>query len=222
MPKQKVNEDPRISINKISEYLVANPSRRKKIIYDQKYPQEFIVKRYNEARSSICDYFVKNNDFEVIMDKMNELNERKPKSDWESQDIKLSLEALDYFIDMVDDLDLNYDKIDHGAKYNQQYEVSGVKISVNPDLVVFKDDRIGGINFAFSKNYTLSREASEYHTSLLWKFLEETQNLKPLNRLCVVIDIFSNSYKSAPRAYKQRMQHIEDACFEISRAWNEL
>ena len=45
--------EPRISVNKLAEYMEANSIRRKKIVYDAKYPQKFIVTRYKESKDTI-------------------------------------------------------------------------------------------------------------------------------------------------------------------------
>lgn len=48
---------PRISLNKLGEYMNASASRRKRIIAEQREPKTFIVARYTDAMDVICDYF---------------------------------------------------------------------------------------------------------------------------------------------------------------------
>jgi hypothetical protein len=50
-------EKVKFSVNKLGEYLTANPSRRKRIIKDQKNPKGFIVIRYKDARKALVDFF---------------------------------------------------------------------------------------------------------------------------------------------------------------------
>jgi len=47
---------PKISLNKLGEYLDATPSRRKRIIQDQQNPQAFKAVRYQDARECITEY----------------------------------------------------------------------------------------------------------------------------------------------------------------------
>lgn len=46
--------EPRKSANKLGEYMTATPSRRRRIIKDQKRPKDFIVPRYTEAQAAIA------------------------------------------------------------------------------------------------------------------------------------------------------------------------
>ena len=46
---------PKISLNKLGEYLDATPSRRKKIIQDQQDPRPVITIRYQDARENITE-----------------------------------------------------------------------------------------------------------------------------------------------------------------------
>jgi hypothetical protein len=49
-------EVPRISVNKLGEYMTATPLRRRRIIQDQKRPKDYIVPRYTEAQDAIVAY----------------------------------------------------------------------------------------------------------------------------------------------------------------------
>jgi len=55
MPKTK---KPKVSANKLGEYMSASPSRRNEIVKNQKYPKGYVVTRYNDARRAIIDYFL--------------------------------------------------------------------------------------------------------------------------------------------------------------------
>ena len=46
MADQKVKESPRISINVLTDYLVAPPARRRRLIEQQKRPKAFQVTYY--------------------------------------------------------------------------------------------------------------------------------------------------------------------------------
>ena len=46
---------PKISLNKLGEYMNATPARRRRIIEDQIAPKDFVVARYTDARESIID-----------------------------------------------------------------------------------------------------------------------------------------------------------------------
>lgn len=47
---------PRISCTKLGEYMVASPTRRRRILEDQKFPSGFIVPLYADAQEVISGY----------------------------------------------------------------------------------------------------------------------------------------------------------------------
>jgi hypothetical protein len=49
MAESRIRETPRISVNKLAEYMVATPARRRGIIRDQKVKRDFIVARYQQV-----------------------------------------------------------------------------------------------------------------------------------------------------------------------------
>lgn len=51
-----MSEGPRISINKLGEYMTATPARRRQIVRDQKNPPAFKAARYKPARETIVSY----------------------------------------------------------------------------------------------------------------------------------------------------------------------
>ena len=67
---------PQISLNKLAEYLDANPTRRKRIVKDAKDPQPFIVTRYNEARNGIIEYINSGCDVQKIEDVISSLKDK--------------------------------------------------------------------------------------------------------------------------------------------------
>ena len=48
-----VRQAPRISVNKLGEYMTATPLRRRRIVLDQKRPKTFIFARYREPQDAI-------------------------------------------------------------------------------------------------------------------------------------------------------------------------
>jgi len=58
MPEQIVRLHPRISANKLGEYLVSPPLRRRDIIEYQKYPRSFVGAYYEPARLAILGFLL--------------------------------------------------------------------------------------------------------------------------------------------------------------------
>jgi hypothetical protein len=49
---------PRLSVNKLGEYMTAKAGRQYKILHDAKYPQDFIVAHYKDAAEAIAKAIV--------------------------------------------------------------------------------------------------------------------------------------------------------------------
>src|SRR5665647_1822012 len=97
--KPKPIKTPRISVNKLAEYMEANPMRRRRIVFDAKYPQKFIVIRYKDARDAIKQYLENGYGEDYILDVIRQLEEREPETPFQEQDLKLSIEVLELFLD---------------------------------------------------------------------------------------------------------------------------
>ncbi len=90
---------PRISCAKLGEYMVASPTRRRRIIQDQKWPSDFIVPLYTEAHEVIAGFIrrcAKNTS--MIERAIDRLLHAPTKSDWDKQKNALCIDALKAFI----------------------------------------------------------------------------------------------------------------------------
>ena len=87
----------RISVNKLGEYLEANPSRRKKIVFDQKNPVAFKTTRYSRAKDIAIEYFENEFNDEIIVRGIDELENAISKTDFQENDLENSI----YFFTIV-------------------------------------------------------------------------------------------------------------------------
>ncbi len=217
---------PKISLNKLAEYLEANPSRRKTIVYDAKYPEAFKTTRYKEARDVIMEYLITNDENEVLL-AIDKLKKKKTSTEFQEQDRKLSIKVLSDVLNM----DLSFLKnteLSLFADKSHKLEICGVTVSISPDLFVtsLKDKNlIGVIKLHISKNNKLSEEGQNIATLLLKHYTQEaladTGEIVS-NKLCVSIDLFNNSTQYCPSATAQRFKRIESACEEIALRWDSL
>lgn len=106
--------------------------------------------------------------------------------------------------------------------------ISGVDISVNPNLIV--TDIINNIpHIGAAKIHIaltpLSEESQKIVSVLLYAYVK-TFIIEPETeantKLCFSIDIFGKRIISCPKAYKQRLTRIETACEEIALWWDKL
>ena len=214
---------PRISVNKLAEYMEANPYRRKQIIHDAKFPETFIVTRYGDSRPVIKDFLSGRINAEEVRRKQGEIRDYIPKSDFEVNDQKNCIESLDRLLNA----DLNYfkDCIISETSGNLIIQMNGLDVSINPDLSVEKMIKgivhKGAIKIAIAKS-ALTESAQSVVAVMVWLYvtnymLEANQKASP--KLCCSYDVFNNSFCFCPASYKTRLRHVEHACEEIVSRW---
>lgn len=219
---------PRISINKLGEYLHANPQRRKKIVSDSKNPKPFVVTRYGDAREALKSYFVSGLNTNILEASIEAHEGKDPASEFQEQDQALSIELLEMMLDLdLPDLSGFSISIYNGA--NPKLDISGVDVSVNPDLIIRGDYRgqkvVGAIKLHISKSNKLDEEGAKNVAILLKEFVENhiaADDEKVHLPFCISVDIFGQLVGTAPRSFKRRMMHISSACEEIALWWDTV
>ena len=128
---------PKISLNKLGEYLDATPSRRRRIVKDQQDPQPFIFTRYGDARDEIVKYLEGGMEREdEMLAAAARLREAGAATDFSRQDKLASAEAIEDFLDAAEQLDIDGLSAHGTDKATSEFlEVSGVGVSVRPDVI---------------------------------------------------------------------------------------
>ncbi|MFZ2405197.1 MAG: hypothetical protein WAW41_08675 [Methylobacter sp.] len=99
---------PKISVNKLGEYMIASPSRRKQIIEDQQEPKTFMVARYRDAREQIVTYLSEGmSDDTKVMLSIQELRNSNGGSEFVEQDRQLSADAITKFLEVSDNINID-------------------------------------------------------------------------------------------------------------------
>jgi hypothetical protein len=220
---QKINKTPRFSVNKLGEYMLASASRRKKIIHDQKYPSNFIVSQYKEAREAIIKYILKDYDENIIIEAIEKI---KNSITLKENDIENSILALNEILN--NNLpDFSNFKKQRCKDNNPKIVIAGLEISVNPDIVVRNGKKVGCLKTHVIKTEQnrLNKDASEYVGVLLYQYaqnnlLKDGESVDP--NLCISIDCFGNSHETAPKAVTRRLSNIQAACEEIVLRWDSV
>lgn len=219
---------PRISVTKLGEYTDATPARRRAIVRDQRERRTFIVIRYEQARPPLVDYFASGaTNPDPIIDQVGALAAAHGSSDFQTQDFQLSAEALEAFLDISDDFDLEGLTAVAGPHAPPRLPISGIDVSVRPDLVLrgtFRGKKVvGALKFHFSKTGLLSEDAGLNIATVLHQYAEahllatgETASA----RHCAVLDVFAKRWYRAPTAYRMRRQTIAAACQEVALWWH--
>ena len=217
-------KSPRISINKLVEYLEANSTRRKRIVLDQKKPYKPIVTRYKEADDAILKYITSGFDEIVLSQAIEELEGKECVNDHQIQDRDLSIELLE----LIPDIEFpNFDgcTLSEYSGDNPKLDISGVDVSVRPEIIIRKGDSIGAIKIHRGKTFTLDQELLKCASLVVHQFIDEhvAEDLVDADKnLCFAIDCFNGLIEEAPNSSARRMSRLETACQEITLWWNAV
>jgi hypothetical protein len=220
---------PRISVNKLGEYMTATPLRRRRIVEDQKRPKGFILPRYTEAQDAITKYLAGGKPDEGrLLSEIERLVLAPSATEWESDRKRLASEALQSFLEMADAIDLDGLSGTVGRNDQPRLSIGGLEVSVRPEVLLSGTDRhgrptAGALKLYFSKTSPLTEDSAAYIAAAVQAFVEA--HLQPAHaepRNCRVIDVFGQKVYTAPRASARRRNDLAAACEEIARAWEQV
>ena len=201
------------------------PPRRQTIIERQKYPCTYIGAYYEPARSTIVDFLLGHIDRVGMLERMEALVCAEHESSWSRYRANGCADAVLKFLDLEPRLDLG-GMTPVLVPEHDKLEVSGVDVSVYPDLVLEGRDRrgrpvIGAVKLHFPKSHPQTDAAAEYVGTMLRMYatMAMSDRVKVCHEACMVIDVFSGKVMNAPRGYVRLWRDISAACEEIRRAW---
>jgi len=230
----RVRVRPRISVNKLGEYLVATAARRRQIIRDQKYPPEVQVIRYGDAQRAVVDHLINGRDDPGVLSRhLHRLAEWEPgpdNSDYDAQRNRDCRDAVEAFIAMIGSLpSLDGFSVSAGPPDSPRLAAGGVSISVRPEVIIrgvcrSGDPVVGAVKLHFSKSFRLDERAGGYVGTMLHQFGEQhlVGRGHAVPRNFHVVDVFGGSVFTAPRAFARRRSDVEAACEEIASRWETL
>ncbi len=217
---------PRISANKLGEYLVSPPLRRQTIIENQKYPCTYIGAYYEPARAIIIDYLLGKLDRRDMLQRTESLVAYpEHTTSYAMHKAHGCAEAVLRFLDLEPRLDLR-GMTPVIVEQHDKLDVEGVDVSVGADLVLEgTDDKdrpiVGALKLHFPKSHPQTEATAEYVATLLRMHaqLAMAQRGKVREEACIVVDVFAGQVRTAPRGYRRRWRDIGAACQEIKRVW---
>ncbi|WP_164017138.1 hypothetical protein [Pyxidicoccus trucidator] len=219
-------ENPRVSVNKLGQYLTATPSLRKRIIHGQKHPVDPQYLRYPAAAQAIVEFLCEGRDEVILRYHQRRLLNAAPESDFDAHRLALCAEALQRCLVSVDGLAAN--AIASPAEADlPPLELSGVAINVRPEVILRSVDaqgqmRSGLLKLYFSKHTPLDERSGQYIATVLHRYAEQRLEQRgPVDpRLVGVFDVFAGRLYFAPRAQQRRMNDVKLACEEIAARWD--
>jgi hypothetical protein len=222
---------PRISANKLGEYMVATPTRRRTIIANQKNPPAFKAARYAAVSGPVADFLTGGGaDASVIANSVAKLH-----ADHSGNANALlvragAAEALEKVLQIGPRL------LPPGVVYlrppvkPQALTIHGVTVSVQPDMIVQSERRgvmrAGALKLHYIKGdqSALTVKGAEYVATLLHQWLLQFGGSfgQPLPELSQSVDVFRASFVKAPASQSRRMDDLQAACEEIASRWPTL
>ncbi len=220
---------PNITVNKLGEFIVATPTRQRRILEQLKYPKDNAFGfMYEDAREAIKQYLINGRDESILLKCIEYLEEREAGSEWQVTQVASSVEALDAVLHstVFDDLKIEFEAY---TGSNPRMIIEGVHVSVFPDLIVRCKRRgenyIGGLKIHLSKNGSFGEEGAKYISAIIHQFADmyiktKGAEVRPAENLSY--DVFTDSLVPCPAAVKRRWDDIQAACKNIVAIWDTI
>jgi hypothetical protein len=216
-------------VNKLGEYLVALPPRRRRILLDQKYPPDFKTLRYANAQRAVVECLCCGRDPLILERHAERIRTKSHRSHIEAESAALCLQALSAFGDILPGLELGNVHATRPNLREPKFIRHGVRVSIRPDVLLSQIDAppgkyVGAIKLCFSKTRAVSQSEAGYIGAILRQHTLAgiAGNSAAPPKLCLLIDVFARTAHTAPRAHKQRLTVAESACEEIAARWSSL
>jgi hypothetical protein len=231
------HREPRISANKLAEYVLADESRKKTIIREAKFAKKLLIVPYSRTRKFIAYAFAPDSlDIDKLVGRAEEIereNDAEGISEWQRNDNTNSALALKKLASLAPELSWKDARILHERLGG--IVIAGVKVSVQPELVFRFEHRnipkVGAIilNTAKGDEKSLGRNnggycIGDYLSSLLFQMLlsKSPPVPPPLNSKCFAVDVFREQVYTAPANYRKLSKNLEAACEVIALRWPEI
>ncbi|UZR95306.1 hypothetical protein [Chondrinema litorale] len=221
---------PKISINKLGEFLTANSTRQRKILETFKNPDEnrFTYTYYSDARKAINAYLQSNFNAEIILKCLDYLRNKGINNDFLENEKRNSIEALEFVLNTnAINKNLIYSALDIHKK---NIIIEGVDVSVNPDIIIRKVNNKGINKFGIGKVHIsqsteLPEDTSKYISAILYMYAIENivfDNEQLDNKLCISYDVFRDFTSICPNSIIRITNDIKSGCKNIRAIWDSI
>lgn len=222
-----------ISINPLAEFAFASEAKRKTIIRNQKEPSIFKIPWYQLAKARMRLAIAKKGDLQPILDGIDELKNRRLTKVRQINDRKVSVEALERFLEMKLPSvlkDIDYEVIKKPKKSDARpLLVKGVEVIVSPDVIIKTtingQSYLGAVKIHVAKTNTFESKQLKHIASATYMYLDHViANDDTLVHpdLCLAYDIFGNRIVSAPQNISVGIREVEMLCQEVKEVWTKV
>ena len=103
----KQRTEPRISINKLAQYVTSRAARQNQILRNAKFPPDYITTYYREAGEAIARFLSSNMIEAGILERaIKSLSQAPSTNVYETRRLAGNIDALETFAAMLDDVEL--------------------------------------------------------------------------------------------------------------------
>ena len=218
---------PYISINKLAEYMTANPLRRRQIITALKKDSDFIKVRYYEVRNIIVPFFKSEYDSSILDTTIKKIEEKVKDTTWTDSDDPNSILALNN-LKSAELPDLSEYSIIDDSFNLKSINIAGVDVTIKPELYFANNltKKVGALKMHIAKTpeNQLKEENRLYASTLIkYAFLQSGFSEKEIdNNACISLDIFQKEYSFSPAAFKRKVDALTASCEEIALRWDTI
>ena len=222
----KAINQPRISVNKLAEFITAKASRQRQILRDQKFPQDYKVTYYKEASEAISICICSNIENTAIIERtISNLEQQNSDKIGTQRRIAANIDALETFETMLDEIDFKGAIPSLGEHSPPRLMIQNVDVSIRPEIILKgfgKSGKLlaGALKLHFPRTFPLGTSAG-YVSALLQEYAKAylSNDGEAFGPYCFVIDIGSKTICAGVKATAARMRDIEAACRNIAGLW---
>ena len=221
------NNSPRISVNKLAEFIGAKAVRQRAILRDQKYPTDYKGMYHREAAEAISSCISSSGEDTAVLDRaIARLEQLHSDSIGTQRRIAANIDAVETFRLMLDDVFPLLGSPSLGENSPSKLTVHNVAISVRPDIILRSNGRaggqlLGGIKLHFPKTFPLNIESAATVSAVVQDWFKATMpdDGTVSGPMCYVIDVGSKSVFKGSKSIVARLKEVKANCENIQALW---
>jgi hypothetical protein len=228
-PTHREVRHPRLSDNKLADYMAASEQARRGILRSCKYQAITAVIQHADARRIVAESIVNGNvDIAKLNEEIAAYEGKITDTDFEEE---VKQHNLDYIKSVVSMAPIAIKGAEFvRCKSQKKIDFNGTEISFFPDVLVARTNKrnnrkIGAVNLRYSKSARLSEQTAAWQSALMFGVLKDEpfeEESSPELALCQTLDGFNGKVYEAPTNSVYMYKEMQAACAGIAQQWNNI
>ena len=222
----KVRNEPRLSVNKLAQYVTSRAARQNQILRNAKYPPDYITAYYRDAAEAIARFIGTGMADLGVLDRASaKLLQANTGTVQQARQKSANIDAIETFESMLDDIDIKGAVPSLAAHSPPHVMIGGVSVSVRPDVILKCQKggatQVGGLKLHFPRSEPLDEEQAGLVSALLHRYVQDhllDEGVASAGH-CVIVDIASGKFYPGVASVKKRMNDIQSSCDHIAKLW---